>query len=315
LFTILAGTWLTFVRLWRKARTYLDRERQNPALEAPGDPETLTAPTYRPATTLNTSPFQNQSALGLRRQLAQLRSRLLDHKFDFLLHPGRWEPALDGQADADVDELLEGWLGADRPITILDLSGVPSDVLEVLIGAILKIIYDAMFWARARPEGTRNRPLLVVMEEAHRYIGGDREGQSHLMIRRIVKEGRKYGIGAMIISQRPAEIDETILSQCGTFFAMRLSNSTDRGRVQAALPDSLSGIVDLLPVLRTGEAVIIGESARLPVRCRIQAPPPASRPDSQDPLVAQAWRCPGAEEDYREVAACWRAKDPQYAPD
>jgi len=172
-----------------------------------------------------------------------------------------------------------------------------------------------MFWARARPEGTRNRPLLIVMEEAHRYIGADREGQSHLMIRRIVKEGRKYGIGAMIISQRPAEIDDTILSQCGTFFAMRLSNSTDRARVQAALPNSLSGIIDLLPILRTGEAVIIGESARLPVRCRIQAPPPEFRPDSQDPLVAQTWRRPRTKENYAEVAACWRAKDAQYPED
>jgi uncharacterized protein len=150
------------------------------------------------------------------------------------------------------------------------------------------------------------------MEEAHRYIGGNREGQSNLMIRRIVKEGRKYGIGAMIISQRPAEIDDTILSQCGTFFAMRLSNATDQGRVQAALPDSLAGIVDLLPILRTGEAIIIGESARLPVRCRIQAPPPQFRPDSQDPLVAQAWRRLRNQENYGMVAACWRAKDPHY---
>jgi DNA helicase HerA-like ATPase len=189
---------------------------------------------------------------------------------------------------------------------------VPSDVLGILVASILKIIYEAMFWGRNTPEGARARPLLIVMEEAHRYIGSGQDGESNIVVRRIVKEGRKYGIGAMIVSQRPSEIDETILSQCGTFFAMRLSNSSDRAKVQAALPDNLAGIVDMLPVLRTGETIIIGESARLPVRCRIPLLPQGLRPDSQDPEVAKSWSRERVKENYSGVAACWRAKNPRF---
>ena len=93
----------------------------------------------------------------------------------------------------------------------------------------------------------------------------------------------------MIISQRPTEVDETILSQCGTFIALRLSNAGDRTKVQQTLPDSLAGIVDTLPVLRTGEAIVVGEAARLPIRCRITLPAEGNRPNSEDPEVAKRW--------------------------
>jgi DNA helicase HerA-like ATPase len=116
----------------------------------------------------------------------------------------------------------------------------------------------------------------------------------------------------MIVSQRPSEIDDTILSQCGTFFSLRLTNSSDRSKVQAALPDSLSGIVDSLPVLRVGEAIITGEAAKLPVRCRVTLPDEGKRPSSEDPLVAHAWRRPRQEEDYSSVAAAWRSQNPHW---
>jgi len=119
----------------------------------------------------------------------------------------------------------------------------------------------------------------------------------------------------MIVSQRPSEIDETILSQCGTFISLRLSNATDRSKVQAALPDSLSGIVDSLPVLRTGEAVITGEAAKLPVRCRITLPEAEKRPSSEDPLVTKNWSKPKGAEDYGQVAATWRSQNPHWKPE
>ena len=149
-----------------------------------------------------------------------------------MLHPGRWEPKLDGTVEADLAELLEGWIGHDKPITILDLSGIPSLVMGRLIGGILNIIYEGLFWGRELPEGGRKRPQLIVMEEAHRYLGKEDSGPAREMVQRIVKEGRKFGVGAMIVSQRPSEIDDTILSQCGTFFAMRLTNANDRSKVQ-----------------------------------------------------------------------------------
>jgi DNA helicase HerA-like ATPase len=150
------------------------------------------------------------------------------------------------------------------------------------------------------------------MEEAHRYLGKDNDSPARDAVQRIVKEGRKFGIGAMVVSQRPSEVDETILSQCGTFFSLRLTNASDRGKVQAALPDSLSGIVDSLPVLRTGEAIITGEAAKLPVRCRITLPEAGKRPSSEDPLVVKSWCKPRENENYEAVAAAWRSQNPRW---
>jgi uncharacterized protein len=296
-------------------KTWLDQQRTKTAITAPGDADNLTQPQY-PLPGLGTSsPFTNNTGvLSIRRQLAQLRSRLLDHQYDFMLHPGEWEPQLDGSVVCDLPQLLEKWIGHDRPITILDLSGIPSTVMTRLIGGILNIIYEGLFWGRELPEGGRKRPQLVVMEEAHRYLGKEGESPARDMVQRIVKEGRKFGVGAMIISQRPSEIDDTILSQCGTFFALRLSNGNDRTRVQGALPDNLSGVVDSLPVLRTGEAIIIGEAARLPVRCRVTLPREGERPESGDPEVASSWSQKPSKGDYETLVAAWRSQNPKWQP-
>lgn len=298
-----------------EVRTWSDTAKSIRAIEEEGDAASLRQPKYQPHTTTNTAPYQNNvNVLGIRRQLDRMRSRLLDRQFEFLLNPEEWAPNITGTAAKDLPELLEGWIGHDKPITVLDLSGVPSGVLVQLIGAILTIIYEALFWGRDRSEGGRKRPQLVVMEEAHRYLGKDADNPARDMVQRIVKEGRKFGIGAMIVSQRPAEIDDTILSQCGTFVALRMTNSADRNRVQSALPDNLSGIADSLSVLRTGEAVIAGEAARLPVRCRVTLPPEGQRPDSEDPLVTISWRKARSTEDYAGLVASWRAQDPRWKP-
>lgn len=288
--------------------TFTGDKRDQPALEVDGDPMTLTPPRYRPHAMGSAGPFLNQAAKGIRRPLNLLRSRLLDRRYDFILHPGPWEPDLDGQTQQDLDTLLAGWLGHDRPITILDLSGVPSNVLVRLIGSILRIVYEALYWSREKTEGGILRPLLVVMEEAHRYVSPDSGNVAADIVKRIAKEGRKYGVGAMLVSQRPSEIDETILSQCGTLIALRLSNPADRTRVKGALPDNLSGLMDLLPVLRTGETIICGEAARLPVRCRVSLPPADHLPRSSDPEVSRAWRTRRVAEGYDRMVASWRAQ-------
>jgi DNA segregation ATPase FtsK/SpoIIIE-like protein len=151
------------------------------------------------------------------------------------------------------------------------------------------------------------------MEEAHRYLSKEADGPARVMVQRVVKEGRKFGIGAMIISQRPSEVDETILSQCGTFIALRLSNTSDRNKIQGTLPDNLAGVIDSLPILRTGEAIITGDAARLPIRCRITLPSEENRPSSEDPDVSEHWAMPRIEEDYERVAASWRAQNPRWA--
>lgn len=296
-------------------KTWKDQQRTQSARISSGDLDLLATPLYPLPGAGSASPFMNNTGvLGIRRPLTLLRSRLLDRQYDFMLHPGDWEPNPDGVVQKDLPSLLETWIGHDKPITILDLSGIPSLVMSRLIGGILNIIYQALFWGREMPDGGRNRPQLIVMEEAHRYLGKEGQSPAREMVQRIVKEGRKFGVGAMIVSQRPSEVDDTILSQCGTFFALRLSNSTDRSRVQASLPDNLRGVVDSLPVLRTGEAIIIGEAARLPVRCRVALPPDAERPQSGDPPVAKAWAAKRENGDYEKIVAAWRSQNPQWNP-
>ena len=291
--------------------TYEGENRDEPARLTAGDPEQLVAPTYRPHGLGSKGPFINTQAIGIRRQLNLLRSRMLDRRYDFLLHPGPWEPNLGGEVERDVDDLLTGWIGGPKAITILDLSSVPSTVLERLVGSILNIVYEALFWSREKSEGGIDRPLLVVMEEAHRYLSPKGAGIAGETVNKIAKEGRKYGVGAMVISQRPSEVDETVLSQCGTFFALRLSNPVDRQRVQGTLPDGLMSLLDVLPVLRTGEAIVMGEAAKLPMRCRITLPPEEKRPRSVDPLVAERWALRRRSGGYDRIVASWRAQNPR----
>ena len=291
--------------------TFEGPNRDQPTLQNPGDADQLVPPTYKPHAMGAQGPFLNQQAIGIRRQLSQLRSLLLDRRYNFLLHPGDWEPELDGTINKDLDELLAGWIGGPKPITILDLSGVPSLVLERLVGSILKVVYESMFWSREKSEGGIERPLLVVMEEAHRYLSSSANGLASQTVQKIAKEGRKYGVGAMVISQRPSEVDETILSQCGTYFALRLSNPQDRARVQGTLPDGLVSLLEVLPVLRTGEAIVMGEAAKLPMRCRITLPPEENQPRSSDPKVSERWSIPRREEGYDRVVASWRAQRPR----
>ena len=290
--------------------TYEGINRDQPTLQQNGDPEKLTPPTYKPHAMGAVGPFLNPRAVGIQRQLNLLRSRLLDRRYSFLLCPGPWEPDIDGQSEKDLDALLAGWLGGEKPITILDLSGVPSSVLERLVGSILKIVYEALFWSREKTEGGIQRPLLVVMEEAHRYLSDRLDGTASEVVQRIVKEGRKYGVGAMVVSQRPSEVNETVLSQCGTFFAHRLSNPSDRSRVQGTLPDGLVGLLDVLPILRTGEAIVTGEAAKLPMRCRVTLPAREHRPRSEDPAVSDNWGMARRNEGYERVVASWRAQSP-----
>jgi hypothetical protein len=293
-----------------------------------GDAMSVVPPQYR---TIKTTGPANERVnwgpdpLGVRQQLAVLGSKLRDPQFDFVFNPGDWCPSLEGTVLKDLDALLADWVGSPSPITILDLSGIPSTVLNDLIGATLRILYDALFWARNLPEGGRERPLLFVLEEAHTYLGKEHTGPAASAVRRIAKEGRKYGVGIMIVSQRPSEIDSTILSQCGTIFAMRLANDTDRGQIAGASSDNLKGLFDMLPILRTGEAIIVGEAVSLPIRTLIDPPDKNRRPDSGDPRVVihgdankegyegeGGWAVPRHIEDYTIVMRQWRRQSPHY---
>lgn len=287
-----------------------------------GDIMRVTPPRYRPITRSGTGRvYLSAAPLNIRRQILAMESLLRDTRYNFLFRPGPWCPkptfeCLDAQPDQDLDALLESWVGGDRPITILDLSGVPGSILMDLVGVLIRLVFDALFWARYLPEGGRMRPLLFVLEEAHAYLNSGNEGAASIAARRIVKEGRKYGVGAMIVSQRPSEIDPTILSQCGTIFAMRLANATDRSQVTGTASDNLEGLFSMLPALRTGEAIIVGEAVHLPLRALIDLPAKNRRPDSDDPKVydpefAGGWNRPKQCENYARVLETWRSEAPR----
>lgn len=293
--------------------------------ELRGDPMKGIAPIFKNIVTEagEDKIFNLPGSLNIGKQLLLLGTKLRIPRYDFIFKPHDWMPDAQGKVVQDLDFLLKNWIGSNRPVTILDLSGVPADILQTTIGALLRLLYEAMFWARNLSQGGRHRPLLVVMEEAHIYLNDDFKGMASKIVQRIVKEGRKYGIGAMIVSQRPSEINPTILSQCGTFFALRLTNASDRSHITSALSDNLDGLTDMLPILRTGEAIILGEAVKLPMRTTIEAPPRNRRPDSQDPIVYDEVplddsQNPGGwgikmetDPHYEELVETWRAQNPK----
>lgn len=156
----------------------------------------------------------------------KLLSRLKDSRYNFLFHPGDYR---DADSSKDLHDLLNDWIGNQKRLTILDLSNVPFEVLDITIGLITRFIYDSMFWGRNDTSTGKNRPLLLAYDEAHSYLGkDDSTSYAKVAVERIFKEGRKFGVGALVISQRPSEISETILAQVGTFIALRLTNSSDQ---------------------------------------------------------------------------------------
>jgi uncharacterized protein len=284
-----------------------------------GDALKVIPPRYTPENKAAGSPkiYLSGCNLSVRRQIDFLATKLRDPRFDFLFRPGDWMPSEEGEIKQDLDLLLKKWIGGPKPVSILDLSGIPSSVLNHLIGALLRIIYDSLFWGRFLEEGGRERPLLVVLEEAHIYLASGSNNIAAQAVKRIVKEGRKYWIGAMVVSQRPSEIDSTILSQCGTIFAMRLSNQSDRSHVIGAVSDNLEGLFHMLPSLRTGEAIIVGEAVHLPMRTIIDPLTKNRRPDSRDPVVCTENEVPGGwnksrgSGNYQEMIYVWRKQNPR----
>ena len=251
--------------------------------------------------------------MNLRRQLLALQAKMADPRFDFVLKPEGFIPSSDGNITNDLHSLLKLWMG-EKTLSVFDVSGVPSGILHDIIGILLRVMYDSMFWARNLKQGGRKRPLLVVMEEAHNYLGSDNNSRASKVVRRLVKEGRKYGISAMIVSQRPSEIDPTILSQCGTTIALRLTNSNDRGIIANTISDNLSNLVNMLPILKTGESIIVGEAVRMPMRAIITFPDKKNRPDSNDPIVASDEKGKGAwnnnlditDDEFQNIIKAWR---------
>ncbi|MCC7316601.1 MAG: ATP-binding protein [Planctomycetes bacterium] len=274
-----------------------------------GDPAALRSDRYPAASPYNQAPYKNQRKRNIERHLDLMRSRLKDGRFSFLFSPGGgYEPNLDGAVQADLDTLVRDWVGHDKPITIFDVSGLPSEVLPTIVGTMLRVVYDMLFWAQDLAIGGRQQPLLVVLDEAHRFVPEGSDTSAHRTLSMIAKEGRKYGTGLMLVTQRPSEIDSAVLSQCGSLIALRLTNSADRAKVAAAVPDDLGGLVDQLPSLRTGEAIFLGEAMPIPSRVRVRKA--LHKPVGDDPKLPDVWQTtprPDAAS-YTEALSNWRAQ-------
>ncbi len=175
----------------------------------------------------------------------------------------------------------------DRPVTLFDLSGVPSEIVDVVVSLMCRTIFDFAVWSPR--ESTI--PVLLVCEEAHRYIPRDHSGfqPTREAISRIAKEGRKYGVSLGLVTQRPSELSETILSQCNTIFALRMSNDKDQDYVRTVVPEAAMGLMNSLPALRSQEAVVVGEGVTLPMRIRFNDLPPEHRPASDTAVFSKAW--------------------------
>lgn len=263
-----------------------------------GDCENLIPAQFTPYPTNNTSPFKSKHQEFYSYE-KKILSRLKDSRYDFLFNPGEYK---DANSPKDLHNLLNEWIGSNNKLAILDLSGVPFEVLDITVGLITRFIYDSMFWGRHEAYTGKNRPLLLAYEEAHSYLNkGDNTSYSKDAVEKVFKEGRKFGLGALVISQRPSEISKTILAQVGTFIALRLTNSGDQSIVKNSAPDNLNSLIDLLPSLRTGEAIIVGEAIKIPSRVRIKLNVP--RPTSDDPKLVEKWleSHPENEENYKVV--------------
>ncbi len=242
---------------------------------------------YPPPAAGGGSPFLNNQAKGILGFLDSIRLKLKDSTYSFLFTPGEYAPDLDGKVHKDLGDLLFEWLGSDKPITILDLSGIPNEIMISVSGTLLKIIYDALFWGQDLPNGGKEQPLLIVLEEAHNYLKAGEKSISSRTVQTIAKEGRKYGVGLALVTQRPSELDETVLSQCGTIIALRMNNAKDRSYIRGAIQDELQTMVDLLPSLRTGEGIVSGEGVKIP--SRVQFYKLADAPKGSDPNVSEKW--------------------------
>ena len=183
-----------------------------------------------------------------------------------------------------------------KPISIIDTSAMPTEITSVVVSVLSRLVFDYAIWARSEPQ----RPVLLVCEEAHRYIpstttGG---GQSvRKILERIAKEGRKYGVSLGLITQRPSDLAEGVLSQCGTIIAMRLNNDRDQQFVKAAMPEGARGFLDSIPALRNRECIICGEGVAIPIRVALDTLEETRRPASGDPSFSRLWQESGGEGD------------------
>ncbi len=224
-------------------------------------------------------------------------TRLNDKRFEFLFKPRKFK------ATETFSEFLESLFGlkSGKSIVVLNLSNVPQEVINALVSLLARLVFDFNMWNSYRA----NLPILLVLEEAHNYLSEHNSSQTaRRTIERVVKEGRKYGVSCMIVGQRPMDISESILSQCSNFVAMRLSNPDDQSYVAKLVPDSMTDLLDVVPALKQGEGLLLGDACILPLRTKIDPPDPFPR--SKDVDFYTKWSILPPAVDVDSVVERWR---------
>ncbi len=196
----------------------------------------------------------------------------------------------------------------NKPISIIDVSSMPSDITSTVVAVLSRLVFDYAIWSRNEPQ----RPILLVCEEAHRYIPNERVAATsavRTILERIAKEGRKYGVSLGLITQRPSDLAEGVLSQCGTILSMRLNNDRDQAFVRAAMPEGARGFLDSIPALRNREIIVCGEGVSVPIRVALDTLEEEKRPASEDPIFSKLWKESGGEEEMLErIVSRWRSQ-------
>ncbi|TCT18848.1 ATP-binding protein [Thiobaca trueperi] len=216
--------------------------------------------------------------------LVRFQSLYNDARYDFFLRPRKHS------SSATLEGLLRDFVGLGEPkrqVTVIDLSPIPADLRPVVSAQIGRLAFEFNYWNPRR----HDFPLLLVCEEAHQYIPRDADTQyvgTRKAMERIAKEGRKYGVNLCVVSQRPTELSETVLSQCGNYLCLRISNADDQEYVRRLLPEGAKNLADMLASLRRGEVLAVGDAALLPSRILVHPPNPA--PASHDAPLSQSWR-------------------------
>ncbi|CAE6858325.1 hypothetical protein R69619_07797 [Paraburkholderia nemoris] len=245
-----------------------------------------------------TGPVKGEWEDKLTRFLSRLEAKLDDRRYGFMFAPPAAAMAYDWLAN-QVLKLLTSNGGSG--IKVVDFSEVPADVLPVVTGTLARMLYDVQFWMNS---GTRT-PVTLLCDEAHLYlpVRDDADAvqrQALGSFERIAKEGRKYGFSLLVVSQRPADVSRTILSQCNNFLALRLTNETDQGVIKRLMPDSLAGLTSILPLLDTGEALLLGDAVLLPTRIKLDIP--KITPDSATRDFWREWGTQEPQEDAIKLA-------------
>ncbi|CAM3912791.1 ATP-binding protein [Aeromicrobium ponti] len=241
----------------------------------------------------------------LEKFISRIRNKISDKRLTFLFG----ENAMDVLFEDTLRQVIGYRKDNESNINIIDLSGVPFEVLSITVSLISRMLFDYGYFYKKMKDDIpelQTTPLLLVYEEAHKYVPKLKSAKynaSRISIERIAKEGRKYGVTAMIVSQRPSEISETIFSQCSNFISMRLTNPEDQNYVKRLLPDVVGPITDSLSTLKEGEAIIIGDSIIMPSLVKIDRCNP--QPSSNDIPFLQEWKKEWYAADFEKIVCKW----------